>query len=329
MHKTIQKKETEQDQQFFSLQKIMVELSASKVSSKWTTEVTALVALGIGFAAGKWLSGRNPSRGPAKFPTLVSRKQYSPGQKPELPSPAFGEKVHVFDPSNITSAYKLVISTGTPRPIALISSTNRKTGVDNVAPFSYFGIVGHNPPMVAIGFSRNRRGQMKDSITNIEGSKEFAINFISEWYLDAANHTCGDFPPDVDEFIESGLTKAPCEVVKVPRVAESAVTYECQVVHLHTIAKNQPTEIDTSSDNIGDPTTEIVIAKVVRIHVDDTILKKTVTKLSEDGNKVTPTFDPMIPEVDTTLLRPMGRLGGNIYTTLGELVDIPRPTIAR
>lgn len=256
----------------------------------------------------------------AKTESLSSRPKYEPGQKPKAPYPSFGEKVHVFDPSKLATAYFLTISSGAPRPIALVSSTNPETGVDNVAPHSYFGVLSHDPPMVAVGFARNHNGEMKDSIKNVLAKKEFAINIMSEWYLDAANHTSGGFSPETDEFVESGLTKAPCEVVTVPRVAEAGVTYECKVEHVYPVLKDKA-EGSTDADV---PTTEIVMARVVRIHVDDTVMKKVKSDSSDSLG-----FNPLIPEVDTELLRPIGRLGGNVYTTLGELLDIPPPSVTK
>lgn len=257
---------------------------------------SATMGLGAGFALATWWN-RRPA---ATLGRLASRPSYTPGQVPTVPS-GFGNKVHIFDPSNLASCYNLMISTTTPRPIALVSSRNPKTGVDNVSPFSYFGAVAHDPPMLAIGFCR-KGGEKKDSLVNILESKEFAVNIISEWYLDAANQSCGDYASDVDEFVESGLNKGECEVVKAPRVKEAAVSYECVLDHVHTIKNDS-----------GNETTEIVLAKIVRFHVDEQVLV--------DG------FDPLRPNVDTLKLKPVGRLGGNVYTTLGDTADIPRPKL--
>ena len=255
----------------------------------------------VGLAAGAFAYKRKPS--------IHNQPKYTPGQKPELPSPTFGKAKEVFKPTMLASAYNLMISSVTPRPIALVSSRSKpedgSPAVDNVAPFSYFGALGHDPPMLAIGFCRKGRDKvMKDSLVNVLAQKEFCVNIISEWYLDAANHSCGMFPADVDEFDVSGLSKVnDCEEVNAPRVKEAAVTYECKLEHCYPI-KNEKT---------GDPTTEIVLARVVRIHVDHDVLV--------DG------FDPAKPQVDTNKLKPVGRLGGNIYSMLGDQIDIPRPQV--
>ena len=266
-------------------------------STKYTNVATAAaLGIGIGFVAARWWN-------PPKINRLASRSAYKRGQKPNLPSKEFGQKVHIFDPANLKSAYNLVISSVTPRPIALVSSRNPDTGVDNVAPFSYFGAVSHDPPMFAIGFCR-KNGVKKDSLSNILASREFAVNIISSWYLDAANHSCGNFQPEVDEFIESGMTKGDCQRINVPRVKEAAVTYECTLDHVYEVQK-----MDT-----GNPTTEIILAKVVCIHVDNEVLA--------EGS------DPLKPVLDTLKLDPIGRLGGNIYTTIGETVEIARPPVS-
>lgn len=54
------------------------------------------------------------------------------------------------------------------------------------------------------------------------------------------------------------------------------------------------------------------------IHVDSTVL------IVDDDDD----YDPLKPVIDTLKLKPVSRLGGNIYNTLGEQVDIPRPKVS-
>ena len=222
--------------------------------------------------------------------------------------------VHVFDPQNMASCYNLMISTVTPRPIALVSTTNPTTGVDNLAPFSYFGAVAHDPPMLAVGFCRNgKERKLKDSSHNLLETKECAIHIISEWYLDAANHSCGNFAADVDEFQEAGLTKVyDCQAIsaKIPRVKEAAVMYECELDYMHHVVSGGR----SSDDHQQKPTTEIALLKVKRIHVHDSVLVEGA--------------DLSRPAIDTVAkLQPIGRLGGNLYTTVGDIADVPRPKV--
>lgn len=272
-------------------------------------EIAVAVGVGVGLVAGtilgRFLSTATRTITTGRTASLTNRPNtpYKPGQTPTLPSPTFGTNVLVFDPSKLKSSYNLMISTVTPRPIALVSSRS-STGVDNVSPFSYFNAVAHDPPMLVIGFCRKGGGGLpKDSLANILETKQFAVNIISEWYLDAANHACGNFAPEVDEFLESGMTKVECVSVTAPRVKEAAVTYECTLEHVYPV-----------TDTEGRPTTDIVLARVVRIHVDQHVLVDN--------------FDPTKPIVDTNKLRPVGRLGGNTYCNpLGETVDIARPQV--
>ena len=55
------------------------------------------------------------------------------------------------------------------------------------------------------------------------------INIVSEWFIEAANFTCGDFDHGVDEMSLAGLTPVPSLRVLPPRVGESAVQLECKV----------------------------------------------------------------------------------------------------
>lgn len=125
--------------------------------------------------------------------------------------------------------YGLGISAIVPRPIALVSSQDAN-GVLNCAPYSYFNIVSHDPPLVVIGNCINMRAQSKkDTLQNIEATGQFVVNIMSSWYVESANHCSGAFPPDVSEFEVSGLSTLPSDIVKPPRVGEAAVQLECEV----------------------------------------------------------------------------------------------------
>ncbi|CAI5459215.1 unnamed protein product [Closterium sp. Yama58-4] len=194
--------------------------------------------------------------------------------------------------------YPLVISTVVPRPIAFISTVS-KTGVGNLAPYSYFNAVAHNPPMLAIGHCWSN-GKSKDSLTNILDTRELVVALISDWFVEAANHTCGPFPPEVDEMGLAGLTPVPSVVVKPPRVAESAVNMECVVRHTYDV-----------TDRDGNVTTTIVLVEVVMFHFSEHV----VTRTPNTGKLI----------VDPAKLRPMCRLGGNTYGFVSHLFDIARP----
>ncbi|KAL8278226.1 hypothetical protein RQP46_009399 [Phenoliferia psychrophenolica] len=94
---------------------------------------------------------------------------------------------------------KETVISQTPRPIAFVSSINAE-GVTNLAPFSYFNIVSHNPPTIVISFSHSKPPARKETAANILETKTFTVNIISEAFVEAANVTSIDAPPEVSEW---------------------------------------------------------------------------------------------------------------------------------
>ena len=193
------------------------------------------------------------------------------------------------DPRNI---YKLMIGSIVPRPIAFVSSLSAE-GIPNLAPFSYFTAISANPP--AICFSpmiRSSDGKHKDTLNNIEATREFVVNIVSEEFAEQMNLCSGEYPPEVDEFQVSGLTPVPSDLVKPARVAESHVNMECRLVQI----------VRVSEKPLGG---SLVIGEVVRFHVDDAL------------------FDDF--RIDPAKLRAIGRMGGTSYARTTDLFDLVRP----
>ena len=182
-----------------------------------------------------------------------------------------------------------------PRPIGWISSMDREGRV-NLAPYSFFNAVAYTPPQVIFsGTGPHAGGGLKDSVKNIEETGEFVCNFVSAELAQAMNLTSAAAPRDVDEFEVAGLTKAPSELVKPPRVAESPAHLECTLVRV--------IELETV-----DPTTapnRLVIGKVVGIHIDDRVLTGGL--------------------VDIAKIKPVARLGYMDFTTVTEVFEMLRP----
>eukprot|EP00958_Prasinococcus_capsulatus_P011921 scaffold1187_cov374-Prasinococcus_capsulatus_cf.AAC.11 len=135
---------------------------------------------------------------------------WKPGDKQPCP---YGNDMKTIVPSE-HNCYPLVISAVLPRPIGFISSMN-KEGLLNLAPYSYFQAVSHDPPCTVLSASGSgaRGGARKDTQANIEETGEFVVNIMSEWFVEAANHTCGNFDPDVSEWDLCGLTPIPSRTV--------------------------------------------------------------------------------------------------------------------
>ncbi|PCH43467.1 hypothetical protein WOLCODRAFT_164461 [Wolfiporia cocos MD-104 SS10] len=195
--------------------------------------------------------------------------------------------------------YFLLTSSIIPRPIAFVSSLDAKD-IPNLAPMSYFSLLAHDPPMVGVSFSIFQ-GIGKNTRDNILATKTFTVNIISEPFLDAANACSIDAPPEVDEWLVSGLTPEPSTLIKPARVRESAVSFECELFHSHDLYSNYGPEM----------TTTFIMGSIKLMHVRNAVL-------AEDG-----------VNIDPGKLRPMSRLGMVTYARLGDGIDINIPMWAQ
>ena len=126
--------------------------------------------------------------------------------------------------------YKLLVALVTPRPIAFVSTRGRD-GVDNAAPFSFFNVLADDPPVVIVSIERRLDGRSKDSGRNILETGEFVVNMVDEDLLERMHLCSVEFPSEVSEFAQAGLTAAPARKVAAPLIAEAPVSMECR---LHT-----------------------------------------------------------------------------------------------
>jgi flavin reductase (DIM6/NTAB) family NADH-FMN oxidoreductase RutF len=123
-------------------------------------------------------------------------------------------------------AYPILASLVTPRPIALITTLGLD-GVVNVAPFSFFNVLGAQPPIVAFTPGDRDDGTPKDTARNVRSNHEFVVNLVDEPLAEAMNRCAASLPYGVSELQSAGLTTAPSSVVKPPRIAEAPVSLEC------------------------------------------------------------------------------------------------------
>jgi flavin reductase (DIM6/NTAB) family NADH-FMN oxidoreductase RutF len=193
------------------------------------------------------------------------------------------------DPRNV---YKLMIGVIVPRPIAFVSSLSAD-GIPNLAPFSYFTGVCANPPVVCFSpMIRSSDQAHKDTLNNIEATREFVVNIVSEEFAEQMNLCSGEYPPEVDEFQVSGLTPVASDLVKPARVKESHVNMECRLLQV----------VRVSEKLLGG---SIVLGEVLRFHVDDALF--------EDFR------------IDPDKLRAFGRMGGNSYARTRDRFELRRP----
>lgn len=136
-----------------------------------------------------------------------------------------------IDPGDLdpTSSYKLLIGSILPRAIAWVS-TQSTTGVGNVAPVSFFTVVGRFPPVLSITLQPRSDGiTLKDTFVNIRDTNEFVVNIATIGQADAVHRSAYEFDKDVDEFEALGLKKAPCETISAPRIGDAPISFECVV----------------------------------------------------------------------------------------------------
>ena len=153
------------------------------------------------------------------------------------------------------SRYKILTATVTPRPIAWVTTLS-EDGVINAAPYSFFNVLGHEPPTLALGLLAGK-GRFKDTAANILATGEFVVNLVSEANAEAMNVTCIDAPPEIDELALAGLTPARSHAVKPPRIAQSPVSFECRVL----------------TSMVTGPRQTVVIGRILCAHVGDAFVQ--------------------------------------------------------
>ena len=130
---------------------------------------------------------------------------------------------------DVKSIYHLLISGISPRPIALVGTLDSK-GNSNLAPFSFFNAFGANPPIV--GFSpalSGRTGLPKDTLLNIQETKEFTISIVNSSMVEQISLSSCEFDRHVDEFKKAGFTKLHSKKIKSFGVQESNFIMECKL----------------------------------------------------------------------------------------------------
>ncbi len=188
-----------------------------------------------------------------------------------------------IDPSKTSTRdlHQYLLGAVAPRPIAFASTIDEQ-GRPNIAPYSFFNCFSSNPPILV--FSSNRRvvdNQTKDTLANIQATKEVVINVVNYNIVRQMTIASISFPSDIDEFKKSGLSPIASDVVKPFRIKESPVQMECTV-----------REIITLGDQGG--AGHLILCDVVKMHIDENIL--------DENNRINP------HKIDL-----MGRMGRAYY----------------
>lgn len=188
---------------------------------------------------------------------------------------------HFFDfrDARPQDRYRLMANAVTPRPIAFVTTISAE-GIPNAAPFSFFGLLSHDPPVLAIGIEPRPDGRRKDTAKNILDTGMFTVN-LCDAALAGAMDACGAaVEPEVDELALNAIPTLPGTLIPVPRIATAPVALECR---LHTTV------------DLG-PARDIVIGRIEGFFLRD-------DALTETGH------------VDQDALDIIGRVGAMSYAT--------------
>jgi flavin reductase (DIM6/NTAB) family NADH-FMN oxidoreductase RutF len=183
-----------------------------------------------------------------------------------------------------------------PRPIAWISSQDVQ-GNHNLSPFSYFNIVSEDPPMIMFATTGSHsNGGAKDTLKNVEETKEFTVNLVNYNNKDAMNITSLDFSRGTSEFDMAEVEHLPGKLVQTRRVKESPISMEC----VYYQAVQLPTPEESNLIN------RMIIGKVIGIHLNPDIVTRKM-------------------RINTNKLNLIARLGYNSYTKVKADFALERP----
>jgi len=201
---------------------------------------------------------------------------------------------HAFDFADLSAreAYKVMIGTIVPRPIAWVTTIS-PDGVVNAAPYSFFNCLSADPPILALGVENKPDRSFKDTAYNIRMTECFTVNIVDRANVEAMAVTAAGFAPEVDELEMAGLTAVPGDRVACPRIAEAPVAFECE----------RYLGIAVSSAR------EIILGRIVRAHIREDII------------------DPDTFYSDHEKLDALGRMGGNGYCGTFDYFDLHTPSV--
>jgi flavin reductase (DIM6/NTAB) family NADH-FMN oxidoreductase RutF len=163
-----------------------------------------------------------------------------------------------------TQRYFVLSSLVVPRPIAWVTTLN-EDGTVNAAPFSYFQLLGQEPPVIVLGFGTRRDGTAKDTYLNIRRSKEFVINMVTEENAPQMNLSSVDFPTGTSETAMLSLPTEPSVAVKPPRLAIAPAQLEGREIQTLLVGNNTIVMGELLVAHIRD---EFIDAKTLRVHTE-------------------------------------------------------------
>jgi flavin reductase (DIM6/NTAB) family NADH-FMN oxidoreductase RutF len=186
-------------------------------------------------------------------------------------------------------AHDLLTSALIPRPIAWVSSVSAQ-GHINLAPFSFFSGITWCPATLGFSVVNRPDGSRKDTIRNIEETRNFVVNMVSKDLASCMVETSATLPHGVNEAQKAGVALAQSKVVAAPRVKEAKVAFECALDRVVTVGN-------------GAYAGNLVLGTILLVHIKDEVLVAGKT------------VDPIKFDV-------IGRLSGTRYCRTGSVFEI-------
>ena len=198
---------------------------------------------------------------------------------------------HTLSPSQLQDYLQ---STVAPRPIAFASTVDIN-GTPNLSPFSFFNVFSSNPPILVFSPARRvRNNTTKHTLENCQATKQVVINVVNYDLVQQVSLSSTEYPEGINEFLKSGLTMLPSDMVKPYRVAESPVQMECLVNEIIPLG---------NQGGAGN----LIICEIVKIHIQESIL--------DEKNRI-----------DQSKIDLVSRLGGNWYSRSNQgLFEVEKP----
>ncbi|MEC4115406.1 flavin reductase family protein [Myroides phaeus] len=181
-----------------------------------------------------------------------------------------------------------------PRPIAMASTVDAD-GRPNLSPFSFFNLFSANPPILVFSASRRvRDNSLKHTLFNVQATMQVVINVVNYEMVQQTSLSSTEYKDGVNEFVKSGLTMIPSEIVKPFRIKESPVQFECAVQEIIPLGN------EGGAGNL-------VICEVLKMHISEEVL-------DENGN------------IDQHKIDLVARMGSNWYTRANEgMFEVEKP----
>jgi len=171
--------------------------------------------------------------------------------------------------------YNLLTGVVVPRPIAWVTSLNSNGNV-NLAPFSFFNVVGADPGLVVLSVG-NHPDRPKDTATNIELRDDFVVNMVDFQSSQQMSLSATDFPDGLSEVDLLGMKTEPSTRILVPRLQATPAAMECRRHSILEIGQNR-----------------LILGEILAMYVRDEFMK--------DSSRY---------YVDSTAMKLVGRMGGS------------------